>query len=138
MSGMRHVAGLASAVLFYSLLNAQATRSVRDGVYTDRQADRGLALYHEHCDRCHGDDMEGDEAPELAGPEFLADWRGLTLGDVYERIRVAMPGDHPGLLTREQCADVLALILRANHFPPGQRELDGDARALKQIRMETR
>lgn len=112
------------------------TRSVRDGVYTNRQADRGRPLYHENCERCHGEDLDGDEAPPLSDPEFIADWKGYTLGDVFERIRTAMPGDHPGLLKPAECADVLALILRSNGFPAGSKDMPSTARELSEIRME--
>jgi mono/diheme cytochrome c family protein len=114
----------------YSGLRAQ---SVRDGVYTEAQANRGEALYPEHCDRCHGEEMEGDEAPALAGEEFLLDWKGLTLGDMFQRIRVAMPGDRPGSLTAQQTADLMAFILRANRFPAGKQELPSDVAALRRI-----
>src|SRR4051794_12794039 len=108
----------------YSGLCAQ---SLRDGVYTEAQAERGKALYPEHCDRCHGEEMEGDEAPALAGEEFLLDWKGLTLADMFQRIRVAMPGDRPGSLTPQQTADLMAFILRENRFPAGKQELAANA-----------
>jgi mono/diheme cytochrome c family protein len=112
------------------LLIAFATVS-QPAVYTQAQAARGEALYPEHCDRCHGMDLEGDEGPALASPEFLADWKGKNLGDLFDRIRTSMPGDHPGLLTLQQTADVLAFILRANHFPAGDTELPPRAAALR-------
>jgi cytochrome c len=113
-----------------------SAQSVFDGVYTNAQAERGAKLYPDECDRCHGEQLEGDEAPGLANEEFLADWKGRTLGDLYERIRYAMPGDHPGKLTGQQTADLLAFILRANHFPPGSAELPPDTQKLRRIRLE--
>jgi mono/diheme cytochrome c family protein len=123
------LAGLASGIL------AQSGPSLKDGLYTDKQADRGEELYPDECGRCHGDELEGDEAPKLQGSEFLEDWKGKTLADLFERIRVAMPGDHPGKLTRQQTADVLAFILRANHFPSGKAELPTDTGILRQVRL---
>ncbi len=119
------------------LLSAQsALQSVSAGVYTDAQADRGANLYPDECDRCHGEHLEGDEAPGLASQEFLADWKGRTLADLYNRIRYAMPGDRPGKLTGQQTADLLAFILRANHFPPGKTELPPDPQQLRHISLE--
>ena len=126
---------------FYALLNAQSAapaHSVRDGIYTEAQAVRGEALYDKHCERCHGGDLEGDEGPSLNSEDFLEDWKGLTVGDLFERIRIWMPGDRPGILTRQETADVLALVLRANHFPPGLRELGTDKQVLAGFRVESR
>jgi len=120
---------------FLCLAFILSAQSVFDGVYTEAQATRGSKLYPDECDRCHGEELEGDEAPGLANEEFLADWKGRSLGDLYERIRYAMPGDHPGKLTPEQTADVLAFILRANHFPAGNTELPADIGRLRKIRL---
>ena len=123
---------LTAVLCFAFILLAQ---SAFDGVYTEAQANRGSKLYPDECDRCHGEELEGDEAPGLANEEFLADWKGRTVGDLYERIRYAMPGDHPGKLTAAQTADILAFILRANHFPAGNTELPPDVQKLRQIRL---
>ena len=45
-----------------------AVAFVWDGVYTKEQADKGQALYKQHCGTCHGDALEGIEmAPALTG-----------------------------------------------------------------------
>ena len=52
---------------------AQTTRSVGDGVYSQKQADRGRAAYTEKCANCHGAELGGgDETPALAGDNFMA------------------------------------------------------------------
>lgn len=118
-------------------LLAQATRSVWDGVYTSEQAARGASLYAGNCASCHGVALNGGEsAPPLAGGEFSSNWNGLTVGDLFERIRVSMPADRPGKLTREQDADILAYMLSMNQFPGGKTELERQTEALKQIRIE--
>jgi mono/diheme cytochrome c family protein len=128
---------IAAIVLFAAVIAAQSSRSVWDGVYTSEQAQRGEALYTRQCARCHGAQLTGGEAaPPLAGGEFLSNWNGLTVGDLFERVRVSMPADRPGQLTREQNADILAHILRANQFPPGKLELEQQTEILKQIRIE--
>ena len=123
---------------FYSTLHGQEeSRSVRDGVYTEAQAKRGEPLYKRECASCHGDSLTGGEsAPPLAGGEFLANWNGLTLADLFERIRKTMPLDKPGKLSREVNADILAYVLGVNGFPAGKTELQHTANQLKQIRVE--
>jgi len=71
------------------------------------------------------------------GGEFLSNWNGLTVGDLFERIRNTMPADSPGRLTRAQNADVIARILSVNQFPAGKAELDTKVDVLKQIRIES-
>ena len=128
---------IAAITLTAAAITAQSSRSVWDGVYTSEQAQRGEALYTRQCARCHGAQLTGGEAaPPLAGGDFLSNWNGLTVGDLFERIRVSMPADRPGQITREQNADILAHILRANQFPAGKSELEQQAEVLKQIRIE--
>lgn len=113
-------------------------RSVWDGVYTAEQAERGHSVYHAQCEVCHGEELTGgDEVPPLAGPQFLANWNGLTLGDLFERIRKTMPANDPGKLGREQNADVIAYLLAFNMFPSGKAELPAEAPLLQQIRIES-
>ena len=50
-------------------------------------------------------------APGLAGGEFTSNWNDLSVGDLYERIRVSMPQSAPGSLTRQQNSDILAYVL---------------------------
>lgn len=118
-------------------LMAQTSRSVWDGVYTDAQAKRGAAVYAANCASCHGTALNGGEsAPPLTGSEFFSNWDGLTLGDLFDRIRSTMPADNPGKLTREQDADVLAFMLSVSQFPAGQSELEHRTEVLKQIKLE--
>jgi mono/diheme cytochrome c family protein len=125
-------------VFVAGLLIAQSSRSVWDGVYTVEQAKRGEALYGQQCASCHGTALTGGEsAPPLAGGEFLSNWNGLTVGDLFERIRVSMPADRPGRLTREQDADILAFMLSMNQFPSGKTELEHQTEVLRQIRLDS-
>jgi hypothetical protein len=64
----------------------------------------------------------------------MANWSGLTVGDLFERIRLSMPEGRPGTLSRQQNADILAYILSVNQFPAGKTELQRDTDRLKQIR----
>jgi mono/diheme cytochrome c family protein len=131
----------ASAAACYFLLSAQpppsTSRSVWDGVYSDAQAKRGQQQYGEQCGSCHGATLEGGEsAPALAGGEFLANWTGLTVGDLFERMRTSMPLNKPGKLSREVNADILAYMLSANQFPAGKTDLPRATEVLKDIRID--
>jgi quinoprotein glucose dehydrogenase len=112
-------------------------RSVWDGVYTAEQARRGAAVYHQTCVSCHGAQLEGGEtAGPLVGAQFTSNWNGVTVGDMFERVRISMPLDRPGTLSRQQTADVLAYVFSANKFPAGKAELARRPELLKQIRFE--
>ena len=71
--------------------------------------------------------------PPLTGGAFTANWDGLTLGDLADRIRVSMPLNAPGSLSRQDTADIVAYILRFNQFPDGKEELSREVPVLKQI-----
>ena len=120
------------------LLQAQdsSKRTVWEGVYNQTQADRGKVLYGQNCASCHSDTlMGGEQAPPLAGGEFMANWNELTVGDLFERVRTTMPIGRAGKLTRQVNADIVAYMLKANQFPAGEDEMPRETEALKQIRI---
>src|SRR3978361_2120385 len=119
---------LASALALFAAAGGaawgQGSASVLNGAYTDAQAQRGLSQYSQHCAACHGSGLTGNgEAPPLVGGEFISNWAGLTLGELFERIRTTMPQDNPGKLSRGQYAEVLSFMLKANGYPAGQKEM---------------
>src|SRR5215470_19748899 len=115
------------------------TKSVWEGVYTEEQAKRGAPMYSEFCASCHGPELMGGEmAPPLATGDFLSGWDGLTLGDLFERIRISMPQNAPGSLSGQQNADILAFVLASNKFPAGTDELPKEAMILKSIKVEAK
>ncbi len=127
--------GVWAGISFAAVLRAQDTRSVWDGVYTAEQAKRGEALYGEHCAACHGGTLLGAEAaPPLTGFDFGTNWSGLTLGDLYERIRTSMPAEDPGKVSAQQKVDIIAHMLRVGGFPASMTELPRDAQVLMQIK----
>ena len=140
MKALAYAVVVAAGVVVFTPAAARAqapTRTTWSGVFTEAQAERGKDVYRATCARCHGTDLEGEEiVPPLTGGRFTASWNGLTLGDLYERIRTTMPYDDPGTLTRQQNADVIAYILRMSRFPMGARELANRAEALKMIAFE--
>lgn len=134
-------AGFAAFCLLFSALRAQEStsqsRSVWDGVYTAAQADGGHQLYGQQCASCHGNSLEGrDDAPPLTGIDFLSNWNGLTVGDLFERIRKTMPKDKPGTLSHETITGVLAYMLNFNGFPAGKAELPQQPEQLRLIRID--
>jgi len=113
---------------------AQTGRTVWEGVYSAPQAARGEALYVERCAACHAGVGAGlDQAPPLAGDEFLAEWNDLTVSDLAERIRLTMPADAPNTLDRAQTADLIAFMLKRNGAKAGDAELPTGADALRAI-----
>jgi len=137
----RPLAWLAAAALWCVLparpAASDSTRSVWDGVYSEEQARRGGLVYQQHCTPCHGPTLAGiDAAGPLTGPVFTSNWNGVTLGDMLDRVRMSMPQDRTGTLSRQQIADVLAFVLSANSFPPGESELTRRSEFLRLILFE--
>ncbi len=121
----------------HSSLNAQAPKSVWEGAYTEEQAKRGEEAYTMNCSECHQQELSGDGfAPALSGAEFLNAWNGLTLGDLYERIRISMPPGKETAVSNESKADALAHILKFNKFPAGTTDLPAQTEVLKGIKFE--
>jgi mono/diheme cytochrome c family protein len=126
-----------AALGVYTLHAQDATKSVWDGIYTDDQAKKGAAAYAEQCASCHGDQLTGGEmAPPLAGGEFLSNWNGLSVGDLFERIRAGMPPANPGKLGRETKADIVAFMMAFNKFPSGSTAMPSSTEMLKQFRID--
>jgi mono/diheme cytochrome c family protein len=103
-------------------IEAQAPRTVQDGVFSDAQATRGQALYAQRCAGCHGPALAGAQAPPLTGDGFTGKFRMEPLSALFIKIRYSMP---PGAatnaqLTPEQAADLVAHILKSNAFPAGK------------------
>src|SRR5215204_1761894 len=113
------------------VVTAQATRSVNEGVYTADQAKKGEATYKEQCATCHGDNLEGSgPMPPLAGKDFLTNWQGKSVGDLFEKVQTTMPATAPGSLTPAQTSEIVAYMLSAGKFPMGATELDSKVEVL--------
>jgi mono/diheme cytochrome c family protein len=112
--------GVFAAALTTVAVGAQATKSVNEGVYTADQAKAGEAVYKEQCAACHGDNLEGSgPMPPLAGKDFLSNWQGKTVGDVFEKTQTSMPATAPGTLTPEQTSQIVAYMLNISKYPAG-------------------
>ena len=80
----------------------------------ETQTAQGQMAYAEHCAACHGYDLQGGEAPTLAGDSFLNSWRGRTAHELRELIVATMPPGSRGLLNDSVYTNVLAYILQVN------------------------
>ncbi len=104
------------------------TRSTRDGVFTQEQAERGSVVYREFCSECHAVDWYRGEAVEW--------WDGRPVWELYDFLRNTMPEDHPGGLLTRQYVDMLAYILELNGLPWGDEELPYRPSLLSRIIIE--
>jgi len=126
-------AGLAHGV---AAAPAQGT-TTWSGVYTDAQAKAGADAYMKNCSECHLQDMAGDGfAPPLKGPEFMNNWNALTVGDLFERIRISMPPSNPSAVNAQDKAAIVSFILKQAGFPAGSTELGSQTEPLKAIKFE--
>lgn len=106
-----------------------------DSIYSDSQAGRGESLYKATCVKCHGETLAGtDSAVSLAGNDFLVNWDGLTLDQLYDKMLTTMPSDNPKSLPSGQIVDILAYVLSKNTFPSGKAALPDDVAVLKDIK----
>jgi quinoprotein glucose dehydrogenase len=103
-------------------------KSIRDGVYTKAQADRGGMAFAERCTTCHGD-------PKFA-PSAIDNYDGTPAAELFTFMSTAMPEDNPGSLKPEEYADILAYFISSRGLPPGATDLPADIETLKQIRIE--
>src|SRR5260370_22097690 len=91
-----------------------------------QQAELGRIAYQAKCSNCHALDMGGNEAPQLAGSNFMAALGTRTSGDLVKYIQTAMP---PGNATlgEESSLNLTAFILAANAAAPGNQALTAAA-----------
>ena len=122
---------------------APPATDLKQGAFTEAQAERGSTVYAEYCLRCHGEDLEtarggteyGIPSPPLAGSVFLDRWKGKSLDDLFTLIQTTMPKNTSVKLKAEEYVDVLAFLLQQNGFPAGARELPANRAVLKAFRI---
>ncbi len=122
------MAGLLGAALVVAgpLAGQEAVRLVPE------QVEAGRGVYERSCAECHRADLSGDfEAPELAGRNFRAAWRGAPLGELLAVVR-DMPPEEPGTLSEAQYLAVTAFLLSANGAAADQGAL-ADGRAIDEV-----
>lgn len=103
--------------------NSEESRTVWDGVYAVDQAERGGSAYARACSHCH----DTGEAPSVVGEAFIRSWFQEDLSIPFTRIQTTMPLDDAGSLGDDVYVEVLAFLLEASGFPPGDEPLSADA-----------
>lgn len=97
--------------------------------YTAEQAVRGERVYQNVCIECH-------EKLEYTGADFRVKWNGRTVFDLFDLLRTTMPDEDPGILSRQEYADVLGYMLKLNGVPPGATPVSTDDAALKKVKID--
>jgi len=65
--------------------------------FTSAQAAAGQTAYTTNCSSCHAADLGGrNEAPQLAGSNFMSSWGTRTTGELLNLIQTTMPPGNPG------------------------------------------
>ena len=118
-----------SLSLVHSLAAQAPSKSVKAGVYTAAQADRGQVLYRSKCASCHAPNRFTDDL-------FYTSFAGKPLWEMFDVISDTMPEDSPGSMKPEEYVDVMAYLLKLNAFPTGDVELPVGKAALSAIVME--
>jgi S-disulfanyl-L-cysteine oxidoreductase SoxD len=122
--------GLGACAILAVAGQAQAPAiSVKAGVYSAAQAERGQSLYRSKCASCHAPNRFTDDF-------FYQSFAGKPLWDMFEVISDSMPEDNPGSMKSEEYADVIAYLLQLNRFPAGPSDLPTGKDALAAIVME--
>jgi PQQ-dependent dehydrogenase (methanol/ethanol family) len=123
------VAALISAAPLGMALIASAAPGRQPGqqppppVFNSSQAASGATVYAASCASCHMADLAGrNEAPQLAGNNFMNTWRNRTTKDLFEFIQSTMPPTGENLSTAQYLA-VTAYLLQANGAPAGEAAL---------------
>jgi len=94
------------------------------GPFTAEQSASGRSAYRENCSTCHGPELAGrNEAPQLAGNNFLNAWGSRTVRDLAAYIQTTMPPGAAGSLTGKMCFDLVAFLLESNGAAAGSRPL---------------
>jgi alcohol dehydrogenase (cytochrome c) len=105
-------------------MTAISGRSQTPAAYTAVQAAGGLAAYQTNCANCHLPDLTGrNEAPQLAGVNFMNAWGSRTTADLVRYIQATMPPSNRGGLSEETYASIAGFLLQANGAPAGDRPL---------------
>ena len=106
-----------------------AASSVKDGVFTAEQAERGRTTFDNVCSACH-------TVAEHTGKAFQEKWNGTSVADAFDLISSIMPDGNPGSLKPQEYADVIAFFLKESGYPEGKAELPPDSAKLKHVKIE--
>jgi mono/diheme cytochrome c family protein len=121
-------AGLFAAALAACGALAQAPqRTVRDGVFSAAQVERGKRNFDVICMNCH-------EIQEFTGPgAYFDEAEGKTVWEVFEYVWAEMPEDEPASLDPKDYAAILAYTLSVYGLPAGDADLGIERASLEAI-----
>lgn len=92
-------------------------------VFTAAQAETGRATYEAFCAACHVADLSGrNEAPSLAGPNFMNAWRNRPVRELFTFTQASMPPGGPRL-SPDQYLAITAYLLQSNGARAGTQPL---------------
>ena len=121
------VACLTSAVLGVGVIASQQPQAA--GGFTAAQATAGRQIFDANCASCHRQDLGGsNEAPPLAGVNFVNTWGARSVDLLTTYIQTAMPPSGPRLSTTDTLS-VTAYVLQANGGQPGAQPLSDTTKA---------
>ena len=121
------VLGAAALGLAVALAAQTSARTVRDGVFSSAQAERGARVFESICTSCH-------EIAEFTGPgAYLEEVEGESLWQTFDFVSSEMPEDDPGSLLPTEYAAVLAYIFSVYGLPSGETDLPVDRASLETI-----
>lgn len=114
----------APVALFALAAGVLSAGSAMAAGFTAEQATAGKTAFESNCAQCHGFQLEGPDAPGLAGRDVMQNWD--TAGGLYDFISVAMPPSAPGLLGEETYINIVSYIMQFNGAAPGDAPLSTD------------
>ena len=121
------VLGAAALGLAVALAAQTGRRTVRDGVFSAAQAERGARVFESICTNCH-------EIAEFTGSgAYLEEVDGESLWETFDFVSSEMPEDDPASLRLEEYAAVLAYIFSVYGLPSGDVDLAVDKESLEAI-----
>jgi quinoprotein glucose dehydrogenase len=121
------LAVLGAVALGLALAAQTGKRTVRDGVFSAAQAERGARVFESICTSCH------EIAEFTAAGAYLEDVEGESIWETFEFVSAEMPEDDPGSLELEEYAAVLAYMLSVYGLPSGAGDLAAEQESLEAI-----
>ena len=119
---------------------SNASTGAAGGLYTTAQAERGMELYRQHCQECHGEAFRGSQGPfpALTGSGFFSAWGGRPLHELGSYVRDMMPLGAAGSLDDQTYTDIIAYWLSEHGYASGDQELPVELDALPDVPVEDR
>lgn len=104
--------------------------------FTQSQSQQGGEEYFHHCAVCHGNNLLGRASyPPVAGEEFLSEWEGRSVQELFDFVSTRMPQDRPGTLGHQTYVDLTAFLLQQYGFPVGQEALQPASANLESVQL---